>query len=85
MSAFKMSAVALALLGGAVLTSPSFAVEPDVDSSAGPQLPGPREEPGFQADDPAGAAELVPQDEVVEDPVIIAPDAEPLPPPPPEE
>jgi hypothetical protein len=86
MSTLKFSAVAvIALLGSAVLTSPSFAVEPDVDSTAGPQLPAPRHEPGFQVDDQAGATKLVPQAEVYEAPVIIVPDAEPLPPPPPEE
>lgn len=49
-------AVALTLVGGlALFTTPSFAVEPDVDSSAGPELPAPRtSDPDFQQDDQAG-------------------------------
>jgi hypothetical protein len=44
-------ALALTLLG-----TPTFAVEPDVDSSAGPELPAPRTaDPDFQQDDQAGA------------------------------
>jgi hypothetical protein len=48
---------ALALFGSsALLPSPSFAVEPDVDSPAGPELPAPRtDRPDFQQDDQAGA------------------------------
>jgi hypothetical protein len=86
MSTFRSSALALALLGsGALLTNPSFAVEPDVDSPAGPQLPSPRDHPDFQADDQAGVTKLVPVPpvELGEGPVIVVPErAEPLPPPP---
>jgi hypothetical protein len=57
MSTLKLSALALALLGStAFLTTPSFAIEPDVDSPAGPELPAPRtDRPDFQQDDQAGA------------------------------
>lgn len=57
MSTLKLSALALALLGStAFLTTPSFAIEPDVDSPAGPELPAPRtDRPDFQQDDQSGA------------------------------
>jgi hypothetical protein len=50
-------ALALTLLGSvALLGTPTFAVEPDVDSPAGPELPAPRTaDPDFQQDDQAGA------------------------------
>jgi hypothetical protein len=50
-------ALALTLFGTvALLGTPTFAVEPDVDSSAGPELPAPRTaDPDFQQDDQAGA------------------------------
>jgi hypothetical protein len=50
-------AVALVLFGSVVLLgTPTFAVEPDVDSPAGPELPAPRtDRPDFQQDDQAGA------------------------------
>jgi hypothetical protein len=50
-------ALALTLLGSVTLFgTPTFAVEPDVDSSAGPELPAPRTaDPDFQQDDQAGA------------------------------
>ena len=53
----KKSALALAVLGSvALLGTPTFAVEPDVDSAAGPELPAPRTaDPDFQQDDQAGA------------------------------
>lgn len=77
------SAFALALLGVAVLAPPAFAVEPDVDSPAGPELPAPRtDRPDFQQDDQAGAV-IDPEAEgadpgVAPDVVIVEPDA-PLP------
>jgi hypothetical protein len=51
-----ISTLALALLSSAVLlTTRSFAVEPDVASPAGPELPAPRtERPDFQQDDGTG-------------------------------
>jgi hypothetical protein len=50
-------ALALMLFGSVTLLgTPTFAVEPDVDSSAGPELPAPRTaDPDFQQDDQAGA------------------------------
>jgi hypothetical protein len=40
-----------------LLGTPSFAVEPDTDSPAGPELPAPRtDRPDFQQDDQSGAA-----------------------------
>jgi hypothetical protein len=56
MSVRKYS-LALAVLGTvALLSFPSYAVEPDVDSPAGPQLPAPRtDRPDFQEDDQPGA------------------------------
>ena len=50
-------ALALTLLGSvALLGTPTFAVEPDVDSPAGPELPAPRtDRPDFQQDDQSGA------------------------------
>jgi hypothetical protein len=51
----SIAAVAL-LLGAASIATPTLAVEPDVDSSAGPELPAPRyNHPDFQFDDQAGA------------------------------
>ena len=47
----------LALLASAAfLPSYSFAIEPDVDSPAGPGLAAPTERPDFQQDDQAGSA-----------------------------
>jgi hypothetical protein len=48
---------AVALLSGALLLgTPAFAVEPDTDSPAGPELPAPRiDRPDFQKDDQTGA------------------------------
>jgi hypothetical protein len=50
-------ALALTLVGGlALFSAPSWAVEPDVDSSAGPELPAPRtSDPDFQQDNQPGA------------------------------
>ena len=83
MSTFRKSALALALFASAMfLATPSFAVEPDVDSSGGPELPAPRDRPDFQTDDQAGASKLVPQVEVGKAPAVIVPEpVEPLPPP----
>ena len=53
MRSAKTSIFAVALLAGASLATPTFAVEPDVDSPEGPELPAPR--PDFQFDDQAGA------------------------------
>src|SRR4029453_6169542 len=51
----SIAAVAL-LLGAASIATPAFAVEPDVDSPAGPELPAPRyDRPDFQFDDQTGA------------------------------
>ena len=53
----RTSTMAIALVAGAAfIAPPSFAVEPDVDSPAGPELPAPRtDRPDFQQDDQAGA------------------------------
>ena len=53
----RTSTLALALLGSAAfLTTPCFAVEPDVDLPAGAELPAPRtDRPDFQQDDQSGA------------------------------
>jgi hypothetical protein len=49
-------ALALPLLGSvALLGTPTFATEPDVDSPGGPELPAPRtDRPDFQQDDQSG-------------------------------
>lgn len=53
----KTCTLGLALLASAAfLPSYSFAVEPDVDSPAGPQNPALTSRPDFQQDDQAGAA-----------------------------
>ena len=53
----RTSTLAVALIAGAAfLALPAFAVEPDVDSPAGPELPAPRtDRPDFQQDDQSGA------------------------------
>jgi hypothetical protein len=78
------SACALVFLGSViVIGTPAFAVEPDVDSPAGPELPAPRtDRPDFQQDDQSGAI-IDPEAEgaepgVAPDVVIVEPDA-PLP------
>jgi hypothetical protein len=55
-TALRMAMLALALVGSAAfLPTPSFAVEPDVDSPAGPENPAPRtNRPDFQQDDGPG-------------------------------
>jgi len=55
---FRRAALAVTLIGSVTcLGTPSFAVEPDTDSPAGPELPAPRtDRPDFQQDDQAGAA-----------------------------
>ena len=74
-------ALALTLLGSvALLGTPTFAVEPDVDSPAGPELPAPRtDRPDFQQDDQSGAV-IDPQTEgadpgVAPDVVVVEPSA----------
>ena len=73
-------ALALALIGASSST-PTLAVEPDVDSTAGPQLPAPRtSDPDFQQDDQAGAV-LDPEVEganpsVPPDTVIVVPEGD---------
>jgi hypothetical protein len=60
---FKRTMLALTLLGSAAIATPTFAVEPDVDSPAGPELPAPRtDRPDFQQDDQPGAV-IEPQEE----------------------
>lgn len=75
------SALTLTLLGNvALLGTPAFAVEPDVDSPAGPELPAPRtDRPDFQQDDQSGAV-IDPETEgadsgVAPDVVVIEPSA----------
>ena len=47
----RNGAFALALMGSAAfLANPSFAVEPDTDSPAGPELVAPADLPDFQLD-----------------------------------
>jgi hypothetical protein len=60
----KTCTLGLALLGSAaILPGYSFAIEPDTDSPAGPELPAPRtDRPDFQQDDQSGAV-LDPQAE----------------------
>ncbi len=81
----KTTALVLTFFGcAAFFASPIFAVEPDTDFSAGPELPAPRSVPGFQTDDQTGASKLVPHVELAE-PEAIVPHAEevvPVPPPP---
>jgi hypothetical protein len=74
------SACALVFLSGIAMSgTPAFAVEPDVDSPAGPELPAPRsDQPDFQQDDQTGAV-VDPKTEgaepgVAPDIVIVAPD-----------
>jgi hypothetical protein len=57
MSPVRTTTLALALFGSAAfLATPAFAIEPDVDSPAGPELPAPRtDRPDFQQDDQSGA------------------------------
>ena len=80
----RNSALALALLGSATFfATPSFAMEPDVDSAAGPELPAPRNRLDFQTDDQPGASKLVPQVEIGIGPTVIVPESEVVPVPPP--
>jgi hypothetical protein len=82
----RTGTLALALIGAAFFATPSLAVEPDVDSAAGPELPAPRDRPDFQTDDQTGASVLVPvvpRVEVAPEVVIPVPDepVEPVSPP----
>ena len=56
-TSLRTTTMALALFGSAAfLGVPAFAIEPDVDSPAGPELPAPRaDRPDFQRDDQTGA------------------------------
>lgn len=75
----RLAKGAFVLLGSvALLGTPSFAVEPDVDSPAGPELPAPRtDRPDFQQDDQSGAI-LDPESEGADptppDVVIVEPE-----------
>jgi hypothetical protein len=82
-TSLRTSTLAFALLGtAAFLAPPSFAVEPDVDSPAGPELPAPRtDRPDFQQDDQTGAV-IDPEAEGAQprnppDVVIVDPEAPP--------
>ena len=70
----------IAMSGLTLFGTPAFAVEPDTNSPAGPELPAPRVRPDFQMDDQAGATKLVPQVELA--PSVVIPD-NPVPVPPP--
>jgi hypothetical protein len=74
-------ALALTLVGClGLLSTPSLAVEPDVDSPAGPELPAPRtDRPDFQQDDQTGAVldpEVEGADPTPPDVVIVEPDVD---------
>ena len=62
MNKIEKFALALSLVGGlALVSTPTLAIEPDVDSPAGPELPAPRtDRPDFQLDDQTGA-EIAPE------------------------
>jgi hypothetical protein len=89
MRTVKYGILGLALVSSAAfLATPAFAVEPDVDSPAGPELPAPRyDRPDFQYDDQAGAPrerDIEGTDRLGAAPEIIIPDddiVEPIPPP----
>jgi hypothetical protein len=74
----RLTKSVLIVVSVALLATPALAVEPDVDSPAGPELPAPRtDRPDFQQDDQSGAI-LDPQTEgadpgVVPDVVIVEP------------
>ena len=52
----RLTKSALLFASVALLATPALAVEPDVDSPAGPELPAPRSDrPDFQVDDQTGA------------------------------
>jgi hypothetical protein len=52
----RLTKSALLFASAALLATPALAVEPDVDSPAGPELPAPRtDRPDFQVDDQTGA------------------------------
>jgi hypothetical protein len=82
----SIAAVAL-LLGAASIATPALAVEPDVDSPAGPELPAPRyDRPDFQFDDQAGAPrerDIEGTDRLGAAPEIIIPDDDEVQVPPP--
>jgi hypothetical protein len=73
-------ACALVFLSGLVMmATPALAIEPDVDSPAGPELPAPRtDRPDFQQDDQSGAV-IDPETEgaepgVAPEVIIVEPD-----------
>ena len=87
MNTSRDSALTLALfVSAALVATPLFALEPDIDLPAGPELPAPRyDRPDFQFDDQTGAPlerdieetdlsagpdVIVPEDDV---PVILPP------------
>jgi hypothetical protein len=52
----RLTKSALLFASVALLATPALAVEPDIDSPAGPELPAPRSDrPDFQLDDQTGA------------------------------
>jgi hypothetical protein len=80
MKTIRNIALTLALLGNAAfIATPSFAVEPDTDSPAGPELPAPRtDRPDFQQDNQPGAL-LDPEAEGADPSPPSAERVEPLP------
>jgi hypothetical protein len=56
-SSLRTTTLGFAVFGSvAFLTTPTFTIEPDTDSPAGPELPAPRtDRPDFQRDDQTGA------------------------------
>jgi hypothetical protein len=71
---FALIAVSSLALSG----RPAFAVEPDTDSPAGPELPAPRtDRPDFQQDDQTGAA-IVPEAEGADPTPPVAPAPPPI-------
>jgi hypothetical protein len=85
----KTTIAAVALVMGAAMATPALAIEPDVDSPAGPELPAPRyDRPDFQFDDQAGAPrerDIEGTDRLGAAPEIIVPEYEddvPMVPPP---
>jgi hypothetical protein len=85
----RTAALAFTLVSSVTLLgTPSFAVEPDTDSPAGPELPAPRtDRPDFQQDDQSGAvidpqtegADPSPPSAYVEPDVVIPEPAAPIP------
>jgi hypothetical protein len=78
--AVRLTQSALIVASVALLATPALAVEPDVDSPAGPELPAPRtDRPDFQLDDQTGA-EIAPDrgaQVIMPQPEAMSPDSEP--------